>query len=43
MSFAVALSVFNIVAGTLLSGVVAAIFNVIAKITGGVSVGFTNN
>ena len=43
MSFAVALSVFNIVAGTLLSGVVAAIFNVIARITGGVSVGFTNN
>ena len=43
MSFAVALSVFNIVAGTLLSGVVAAIFNAIARITGGVSVGFTNN
>jgi hypothetical protein len=43
MSFAVALSVFNIVAGTLLSGVVAAIFNAIARVTGGVSVGFTNN
>ncbi|MFM5904593.1 MAG: DUF3566 domain-containing protein [Micrococcales bacterium] len=43
MSFAVALSVFNIVAGTLLSGVVAAIFNAISRITGGVSVGFTNN
>jgi hypothetical protein len=43
MSFAVALSAFNIFAGTLLSGVVALIFNVIAKIVGGVGVGFTNN
>jgi hypothetical protein len=43
MSFAVALSAFNIVVGTILAGVGAAIFNVIAKIIGGVSVGFTNN
>lgn len=43
MSFSVALSAFNIVTGTLLAGVVALIFNVIAKIVGGVGVGFTNN
>ncbi|MFM7029592.1 MAG: DUF3566 domain-containing protein [Micrococcales bacterium] len=43
MSFAVALSAFNIVVGTILAGVGAAIFNVIARIIGGVSVGFTNN
>lgn len=43
MSFSVALSAFNIVAGTLLAGILAAIFNVVARIVGGVSVGFTNN
>ena len=43
MSFAVALSGLNIVAGTLISGVFAAIYNVIARIIGGVAVGFTNN
>jgi hypothetical protein len=43
MSFSVALSAFNIVTGTLLAGVIALIFNVIAKIVGGVGVGFTNN
>jgi len=43
MSFAVALSAFNIVVGTLLAGVLALIFNVIARIVGGVGVGFTNN
>jgi hypothetical protein len=43
MSFSVALSVFNIVAGTLLAGILALIFNVVARIVGGVGVGFTNN
>ena len=43
MSFAVALSAFNILVGTLLAGVVALIFNAIARIVGGVGVGFTNN
>jgi len=42
MSFSVALSAFNIVIGTILAGVIALIFNVIAKIVGGVGVGFTN-
>ncbi len=43
LSFAVALSALNIVVGTLLAGILAAIYNVISKIVGGVSVGFTNN
>ena len=43
MSFAVGLSAFNIVVGTLLAAVSALIFNVIARIVGGVGVGFTNN
>ena len=43
MSFALALSFILIVAGTLLSGVMALIFNVIGRITGGISVGFTSN
>ncbi|MEO0049330.1 MAG: hypothetical protein RL556_662 [Actinomycetota bacterium] len=43
MSFAAAISVFNLIVGTLLAGVVALVFNVIAKITGGLLVGFTNN
>jgi Transmembrane domain of unknown function (DUF3566) len=43
MSFAVALSAFNIFVGTLLAGVVALIFNLIARIVGGIGVGFTNN
>jgi hypothetical protein len=42
LSFAVTLSAFNIVVGTLLAGIVAIIFNLIAKIVGGVGVGFTN-
>ena len=42
MSFSVALSAFNIVIGTVLAGVIALIFNVIAKIVGGVGVSFTN-
>ena len=43
MSFALALAFVQMVAGTLLSGVTALIFNVIGRITGGVSVGFTSN
>ena len=43
MSFAVALSAFNIFVGTLLAGVVALIFNLIARLVGGIGVGFTNN
>jgi hypothetical protein len=43
MAFAVSLSAFNIVVGTLLMGVMAVIFNLIAKIVGGVGVAFTNN
>ena len=43
MSFSVALSAFNIVAGTLLAGILALIFNVVARLVGGVGVGFTNN
>jgi len=42
LSFAVTLSAFNIVVGTLLAGIVAVIFNLIAKIVGGIGVGFTN-
>jgi hypothetical protein len=37
------LAVFNVVSGTLLTLVGALIFNTIAKIVGGISVGFTNN
>lgn len=43
MSFAVALSAFNIVVGTLLAGVISLIFNLISRIVGGIGVGFTNN
>jgi Transmembrane domain of unknown function (DUF3566) len=43
MSFAVALSAFNIFVGTLLAGVIALIFNLIARLVGGIGVGFTNN
>ena len=43
LSFATTLAFFNIVLGTLLTGVCAIIFNVIGRITGGISVGFTNN
>jgi hypothetical protein len=41
--FALVISVFNMVVGTILAGVWALIFNIIAKFTGGLSVGFTNN
>ena len=43
MSFAITTALFNIVIGTLLTGVSALIYNVIARLTGGISVGFTNN
>jgi hypothetical protein len=32
-----------ILVGTILAGIWAAIFNIVARIIGGVSVGFTNN
>jgi hypothetical protein len=43
MTFAFTIALFNIVIGTILTGVSALIFNVIGRITGGISVGFTNN
>ena len=42
LSFAATISIFNIVLGTLFSGVLALIYNAIARLTGGLSVGFTN-
>lgn len=43
LSFGTTIAIFNIVLGTLLTGVSALIFNVIGRLTGGISVGFTNN
>ena len=43
MSFALTVSLFNLVLGTALVGVSALIFNVIGRLTGGISIGFTNN
>ena len=43
MSFAAAISAFNIIVGTILAGIGALVFNIIAKITGGLLVGFANN
>lgn len=43
MSFAVTVSLFNLVLGTALVGISALIFNVIGRLTGGISIGFTNN
>ncbi|NBR65035.1 MAG: DUF3566 domain-containing protein [Micrococcales bacterium] len=43
LSVALSISVFLIVVGTVLAGVWAGMFNIIARMTGGVSVGFTNN
>ena len=43
LSFAVVLSLVNIILGTALAGLYAMIFNVIGKITGGIAVSFTNN
>lgn len=42
LSFAGTLAIVNIVGGTILSGVAALIFNVIARLSGGIRVGFTN-
>ncbi|MEY2694356.1 MAG: hypothetical protein RL142_704 [Actinomycetota bacterium] len=38
-----ALGVFNIVFGTLMTGLLALVYNAIAKITGGIKIGFTSN
>ena len=43
MSFAFTVSLFNMVLGTALVGISALIFNVIGRLTGGISIGFTNN
>jgi hypothetical protein len=43
VGFAAGLSVFNIVFGCILAGVWAAIYNLVARFSGGLSVGFTNN
>lgn len=43
ISYGVVLSLVNIVAGTVLFGLFAVVYNTIAKFTGGISVGFTNN
>jgi hypothetical protein len=43
LAIALSMALFTIVVGTILAGVWAAIFNIVARITGGVSVGFTNN
>ena len=43
MSFAFTVSLFNLVLGTSLVGISALIFNVIGRLTGGISIGFTNN
>lgn len=42
LSFAGTLAIVNIVGGTILAGVSALIFNVIARLSGGIRVGFTN-
>ena len=43
ISWGVMVAIINFVAGTLLSGLLAIVYNTIARITGGISVGFTNN
>ena len=43
LSFSTTIAIFNVVLGTLLTGVSALIFNVIGRLTGGISVGFSNN
>ena len=43
LSFATTIAFFNVILGTLLTGISALIFNVIGRLTGGISVGFTNN
>ncbi|MGB3414516.1 MAG: DUF3566 domain-containing protein [Microbacteriaceae bacterium] len=43
MLFAAAIALLNIVIGTALGAVGAALYNLAAKITGGIRLGFTNN
>jgi hypothetical protein len=43
LSVALGIAVFMILLGTILAGIWAVIFNIVARIIGGVSVGFTNN
>ena len=43
LSVSLIMGLFIILVGTILSGVWALIFNIVARITGGISVGFTNN
>ena len=43
ISFGVGLAIFNCLVGTVLSGIGALVFNLIGRITGGLSIGFTNN
>ena len=42
LSFAGSIAIFNIILGTLLSGIGALLFNLIARLSGGIRVGFTN-
>ncbi len=42
LSFAGTLAIVDVVLGTVLAGISALIFNIIARITGGVRIGFTN-
>jgi hypothetical protein len=42
LSFGGTLAIVNIVGGTILSGLGALIFNIIARLSGGIRVGFTN-
>lgn len=42
LSFGGTLAIVNIVGGTILSGLSALIFNIIARLSGGIRVGFTN-
>lgn len=43
LAVALSMGLFIVFVGTILSGVWALIFNIVARITGGISVGFTNN
>jgi hypothetical protein len=43
LGVAIGLAAFNVVFGTLLTGFSALVYNIIARITGGIKVGFTSN
>jgi len=43
LAIGLGIALFNMLIGTILAGVYATIFNIVARITGGISVGFTNN